>query len=104
MGTTVPHKHDPGKVLAEEQLVCLKCVVLRGVSNTWHSEPNLEYILASGWACQHCRWTSCCHKPYDKRSEVLCEDLKRLQEQAHLQARTRSGFGTIPLVPQNGTG
>lgn len=66
----------------------------------WHLELNLEYILAGGWACQRCRWTSCCHKPYDKCSpEVLREDLKRLQEQAHLQARTRSGFGAIPLVP-----
>lgn len=68
-----------------------------------HLEPNLEYILASGWACQCCRWMSCCHKPYDKCSaEVLCEGLKRLQEQAHLQARTRSGFGTILLFPCNG--
>lgn len=84
----------------EEQHVCLKCVALRSGSSMWHLEPNLEYILASGWVCQRCRWTSCCHKPYDKCSpELLCENLKGLQEQAHLQARTRSGFGTILLAP-----
>lgn len=75
-------------------------MVLRDGSSTRYVELNLEYVLASGWPCQCCRWMSCCHKPYDKCShESECENLKRIQEQAHLQAQTRSGFGTIPPVP-----